>query len=1098
MMASTSAPRDDVLMSPDSASSIGRNVSTASSTTSVRWLEDKEQWRLEGLQAWEKRQSSDREHGRVSISRSISLAEQEARKRWRVGVKAVQAANRFEASPRYIRTPSQEVRRDLFGSNTYPEKPARSFFSYLWDATGDTTLRILAVAVVVSLIVGMTTEGASHGWYDGAGIGFAIIIVLLLQAGNDYHQAAQFRDLNRKKKNIPIEVTRGGRRLEISIYDLVVGDLVHVNLGDQVPADGVIVESVSLVADEASMTGESDPLSKDAIHHPFLISGTKVIEGYGTMIVTAVGMNTEWGRVMATVSEDSEEETPLQIRLETVALGIGKIGLSVAIIVFIVLNIRFLATVNFHDFGGEQVRELIDFFAIAVTIVVVAVPEGLPLAVTLSLAYSMRKMMADKALVRHLSACETMGGATAICSDKTGTLTTNKMVVVKAWIFGGMFAQNITPASLPDIARTTLIEGMALNSNGSVFLGADGAPEISGKPTETAVLAYGLQLGMNFDKERAAAKILKVDPFNSAKKRMGVLMQRPDGSQRVHWKGATEIVLSLCDTMVTQTGKVVPLTKETRAGVAKMIDEMASESLRTLCLAFRDLPQGSPEFVEPLPTDTPGELSYNECEIPDSKLTCMALVGIKDPPRPGVGDAVKRCQAAGITVRMVTGDYIVTAKAIAREVNILTPGGIAMEGPVFRQMTREEMTKVIPKLQVLARSSPSDKYTLVKYLREAGEVVAVTGDGTNDAPALKEADIGLSMGIAGTEIAKEASDVIILDDNFASIVKVVRWGRSVFENIRKFVQFQLTVNVVALALNFTTAIITGHAPLDVVQLLWVNLIMDSMGALALGTEAPTDRLMERKPYGRLEPLMSNVMWRNLAVASVYEMAILLTLFFGSYKLFDLEGWDPAVEWDPATDYKEDMKYINRTMARQNVTFDEAEALSMQKQMDDDRHEFYIDRDKHRNTIIFNTFVFLQVFNELNARDMTRMNIFRGLFTNKIFMCVIIFTVSCQYVIVEFLNDFASTTGLPWKEWIVSVALGCSMLPVGMLGKLIPVPETPNFADVVTSHMPSFCPSWLFGKKAEEEKEAMYNTDISHEDAQAAATAAADRYNLQNR
>eukprot|EP00898_Chlorokybus_atmophyticus_P005164 jgi/Chlat1/5649/Chrsp37S05473 len=829
------------------------------------------------------------------------------------------------------------IRRDAFGSNTYPEKKLKPFWVLLWEATEDTTLRILVVCATIAFIVGMVTEGTQKGWYDGTGIFFAIILVVLIQACNNWQQQRQFRNLNRKKKNIPVQVTRSGRRREVSIYDLCVGEIVHLNLGDQVSADGVLLSSVALICDESSMTGESKPVNKDVQKRPFVISGTKVVEGYGDMLVTAVGLNTEWGRVMAAVTEDNDEQTPLQERLEKVALGIGKLGLTVAVLVFIILVSRFMITdLDYHHFGGDDIQSFVNFFATAVTIVVVAVPEGLPLAVTLSLAYSMKKMMEDKALIRHLSACETMGGATAICSDKTGTLTTNK-------------ACYLSRSHRVQFKHTSAVlrEAMCVNSNGSVFVPEVGKVEITGKPTECAVLGYAVDLGANFDNERKSASIVQVEPFNSARKRMGVLLKLSDGSHRVHWKGATEALLGQCTKYMQPDGAVAPLGPQKLAELRSLTDAFANESLRTLCLASCDYPAGT---SVPFVTVTPAEDGDAEegdkrtQRLPMEDLTCIAIVGIKDPCRKGVPEAVRRCQAAGVMVRMVTGDYIVTAKAIARECNILTEDGLAMEGPEFRKMPKEQLLELLPRLQVLARSSPTDKQLLVKLLREQGNVVAVTGDGTNDAPALKQADIGLSMGIAGTEIAKESSDIVIMDDNFATVVPVIRWGRSVFENIRKFVQFQLTVNIVALTLNFVSSVILAHAPLTVVQLLWVNLIMDTLGALALGTEPPNEKLMLRKPYGRHEPLFSNVMWRNLTGMVVYQLVVLLVIQFAGYRLFKLvpPNYDAEVVqcWDDT---------------------------------------------RKLNTIIFNTFVFAQIFNEISSRDMEDSNCFRGLHKNRIFI-----------------------------------------------------------------------------------------------------------------
>ncbi|CAK9205637.1 unnamed protein product [Sphagnum troendelagicum] len=392
--------------------------------------------------------------------------------------------------------------------------------------------------------------------------------------------------------------------------------------------------------------------------------------------------------------------------------------------------------------------------------------------------------------------------------------------------------------------------------------------EVTGSPTERAVLNWGLKLGVRFREVRKDVITIGVATFNSTTKKMGICIRTRDGKTCVHWKGAAEIMLELCTHTLEADGSITPLTPDKMEQLNATISKFANSALRTLCFAYRDV---SPSEVE--------ELAIKTTKLPDQNLICIAIVGIKDPCRFGVPESVARCQQAGIKVRMVTGDNLQTAKAIAEECGICTEGGIAIEGKTFRAMTIEQQYNVIPSIDVMARSSPSDKHILVKRLLERGEIVAVTGDGTNDAPALHEASIGLAMGIAGTEVAKESSDIIILDDNFASIVKVVRWGRSIYCNIQKFIQFQTTVNGVALSLNFITAIASGNAPLTAVQLLWVNLIMDTLGALALATEQPTESLMLRPPIGVDEPLITNIMWRNIVGQSLYQLLLLLVLHF---------------------------------------------------------------------------------------------------------------------------------------------------------------------------------------------------------------------------
>ncbi|XP_029127220.1 calcium-transporting ATPase 8, plasma membrane-type isoform X2 [Cajanus cajan] len=871
-------------------------------------------------------------------------------------------------------------RKNAFGSNNYPRKKGRGFLMFMWDACKDLTLVILMIAAAASLALGIKSEGIKEGWYDGGSIAFAVILVIVVTAISDYKQSLQFRDLNEEKRNIHLEVIRGGRRVEISIYDIVVGDVIPLNIGNQVPADGILITGHSLAIDESSMTGESKIVHKDS-KDPFLMSGCKVADGSGIMLVTGVGINTEWGLLMASISEDTGEETPLQVRLNGVATFIGIVGLSVAVVVLIVLLARYFSGHTKNSDGsaqftagktkvGDAIDGAIKIVTVAVTIVVVAVPEGLPLAVTLTLAYSMRKMMADKALVRRLSACETMGSATTICSDKTGTLTMNQMTVVEAYA-GGMKIHPPHKLESYPLLRSLLIEGVAQNTNGSVYAPEDAndVKEVSGSPTEKAILHWGLKLGMDFTAARSESSIIHVFPFNSEKKRGGVALQTSDSDIHIHWKGAAEIVLACCTGYIDANDQLVEMD-EKMTFFRKAIEDMAADSLRCVAIAYRSYEK------EKVPTN---EDLLAHWSLPEDDLILLAIVGLK--------------------VRMVTGDNVKTAKAIAVECGILGSYADAtepniIEGKTFRGLSDAQRDEIADMISVMGRSSPNDKLLLVQSLRRKGHVVAVTGDGTNDAPALHEADIGLAMGIQGTEVAKESSDIIILDDNFSSVVKVVRWGRSVYANIQKFIQFQLTVNVAALVINVVAAVSSGDVPLNAVQLLWVNLIMDTLGALALATEPPTDHLMDRPPVGRREPLITNIMWRNLLIQAMYQVSVLLVLNFRGRSILGLSH---------------------------------------------DKNDHAI---KVKNTLIFNAFVLCQIFNEFNARKPDEYNIFKGVTKNYLFMGIIGLTVVLQIVIVEFLGKFTSTVRLNWKQWLICVVIGIISWPLAVIGKLIPVPTTP--------------------------------------------------------
>ncbi|KAM2895487.1 hypothetical protein FF1_010586 [Malus domestica] len=877
-------------------------------------------------------------------------------------------------------------RKNVFGTNAYQKPPVKGLLSFVLEAIKDTTIIILLVCALLSLGFGIKQHGLKDGWYDGGSIIFAIFLVAIVSALSNFKQSRQFEKLSSKSDDIRVEVVRDGQRRPTSIFDVVVGDLVCLKIGDQVPTDGLFLEGHSLKVDESSMTGESDHIEINDGSNPFLLSGTKVTDGFGLMIVTSVGMNTAWGEMMSSISRSLDEQTPLQVHLNKLTSYIGKVGLTVALLVLVVSLIRYFTgnTVDVNgnrEFGGRKMKfddvmnGVVGIVAAAITIVVVAIPEGLPLAVTLTLAYSMKKMMNDNALVRKLSACETMGSATTICTDKTGTLTLNEMNVSEFWLgTQPMTEENITVIA-PNVLHL-LREAVGLNTTGSICKPNSSSPaEISGSPTEKAILSWALfDLGMNIDEVKQGCEIIHVETFNSQKKRSGVLIRRNnEKSTQTHWKGAAEMILAMCANYYDKTGALRAMNDEERKRVGSAIQNMASKSLRCIAFAHRMLEDENGQVPE---------------KLEEGGMTLLGLVGIKDPCRPGVRTAVDGCRAAGVNIKMITGDNLHTARAIAVECGILKTDEdleteAVVEGVQFRGYSPEERMERIDKIRVMARSSPFDKLLMVQCLKQKGHVVAVTGDGTNDAPALKEADIGLSMGIQGTEVAKESSDIVILDDNFASVVTVLRWGRCVYNNIQKFLQFQLTVNVAALVINIVAAVTSGKVPLTAVQMLWVNLIMDTLGALALATEEPTDELMEKKPVGRTEPLIIRIMWRNLIAQALYQITILLTLQFKGRSIFGVD-------------------------------------------------------EKVKNTLIFNTFVLCQIFNEFNARKLEKKNIFKGLLKSKLFLAIVGSTIVLQLLMVEFLKKFASTERLDWGQWGACVGIAAFSWPIGWLVKCIPV------------------------------------------------------------
>lgn len=578
---------------------------------------------------------------------------------------------------------------------------------------------------------------------------------------------------------------------------------------------------------------------------------------------------------------------------------------SGALLLFVVLFIRFLISLPTSGASGAvKGSQFMDILIVAITLVVVAVPEGLPLAVTLALAFATTRMLKENNLVRVLRACETMGNATTICSDKTGTLTRNEMTVVAGIVgrdakFEASASEDDKALSIPRavLRYSSSIKNLLLQSivvNSTAFEGEDaGVQTFIGSKTETAMLMFARDhLGMDsVSRERSSAQIIQLIPFDSGRKCMGVVVKLPNGVHRLFVKGASEILLGKAtrytSDVTEETITEAELTEDDIASLASTINVYAERSLRTIGMLYKDYTQWPPVGAAVMEDDA----SMVDFDSIFNEMTFLGLVGIMDPLRPGVSEAVASCQKAGVFVRMVTGDNVVTARAIAQECGIYSEGGIVMEGPAFRQLTESEMDEILPNLQVLARSSPEDKRILVRRLKELGETVAVTGDGTNDGPALKMADVGFSMGIAGTEVAKEASSIILMDDNFSSIVKAIMWGRAVNDAVRKFLQFQLTVNITAVLLTFVTAVSSSDrsSVLTAVQLLWVNLIMDTFAALALATDAPTPEILNRKPTPKSASLISLNMWKMIIGQAVFQLVITFVMNFAGGNILGYSG-----------------------------------------------------------------------------------------------------------------------------------------------------------------------------------------------------------------
>ncbi|CAF2684167.1 unnamed protein product [Rotaria sp. Silwood2] len=994
------------------------------------------------------------------------------------------------------------LRVAAFGSNEIPPKPPKTFFRLMFDALQDVTLIILIICAVISFLLSFyhpggevfepdpKTKEANVEWIEGAAIIVAVIVVVLVTAFNDWTKEQQFRGLRSKiDQDSKINVIRDNTARQIPTKDIVVGDICQIKYGDSLQADGVVVQSNDLKIDESSLTGESDLVKKHESKDAFLLSGTNVMEGSGKMLVLAVGIHSQTGMSLKLLGATKEETTAddqkpvvnkrqdttadadvrerlvntglpadatannhdatelqvvvpdkdkqaggeeeperqkvaersiLQAKLTKLAIQIGYAGMTIAILTVLVLLIRF----SFEEFiqrgerwNNKYLNRFVRYLITGITVLVVAVPEGLPLAVTISLAYAVKKMMLDNNLVRHLDACETMGNATAICSDKTGTLTTNRMTVVQVYV-GEKHWKNVeNPIKakeivIPSKTKEVICDGISVNSSYSSKLlppaEKETLPKQIGNKTECALLGFVGTLGGSYDEVRTnypEERFVHVYTFNSVRKNMSTVIRRPDSTVRMYTKGASEIVLKKCKTILNRNGDNVLFSNVDYDRIVQtVIEPMACDGLRTICVAYRDFPSDNlPDWDD-------------EANVVD-QLTCVCICGIEDPVRHEVPDAIAKCRSAGITVRMVTGDNVNTARSIALKCGIISPNDsfLVLEGKEFNRRIRSRpdgeveqslFDKVWPQLRVLARSSPLDKYVLVRgiiasKLNPTREVVAVTGDGTNDGPALKKADVGFAMGIQGTDVAKEASDIVLVDDNFNSIVKAVMWGRNVYDSIAKFLQFQLTVNVVAVFCAFIGACIVKESPLRAVQMLWVNLIMDTLASLALATEVPTEELLTRKPYGRTRPLISRTMMKNIIGHAIYQLAVMLFILFAGPTVFD---------------------------------------------MDDGRPVDNIFKPSEHFTMIFNVFVLMTLFNEINCRKIHgEKNVFRGIFTNPIFCGIWIVTFVVQIVLVQYGSFAFSCVALTFEQWMWCLLFGSAVLVWNQIVNLVPV----------THHMPKW-------------------------------------------
>lgn len=871
--------------------------------------------------------------------------------------------------------------REANGENVLTPPAKASLWSQFLEKFDDPIIRILLVAWALSLIIagvhcwGPEAKGFS-AFLEPIGIFFAIILASCVSFFFELKANRAFDILNTVNDDIMVKVIRDGSITEIPRKEVVVGDVVILQTGEEVPADGTLQEAISLQINESTLTGE--PIIDKTVDkaefdteatYPsnVVMRGTTVVDGHGIMIVDQVGDNTGYGKVYEGSQIDNNVQTPLQIQLAGLAKIISKAGYSIAGLTFFGLVIKLF--INTPDLPlMDMVGEILNIFMIAVTLIVVSVPEGLPMSVTLSLALSMNRMLKTNNLVRKMHACETMGATTVICTDKTGTLTQNQMQIYQTNFF------NLADQKLANDEVSRLIkEGIAVNSTAFLDLSEE-KPKTMGNPTEAALLLWLNGNKEDYQSLREEAKVIEQLTFSTERKYMATLIKSPQlGRNVLYVKGAPEIVLQNCN-RVAINGSYASV-ESCKASIEKQLLDYQNQAMRTLGFAY--------QLVE----DEHVESFFENGRLKNADLTFLGFVAISDPVRSDVPDAVKSCLNAGIDVKIVTGDTPATAKEIGRQVGIWNENDTErniITGPGFEALTDEEALDRVLDLKIMCRARPTDKQRLVQLLQQKDAVVAVTGDGTNDAPALKAAQVGLSMG-DGTSVAKEASDITIIDNSFMSITRAVMWGRSLYQNIQKFILFQLTINVVACVIVLVGSFLGTESPLTVTQMLWVNLIMDTFAAGALASLPPNERVMKSKPR-KSGPKGDFIISRRMA-NRIFSVGILFVVFLLAVLI-----------------------YFNHTDG-------ELTAYELSQ--------------------FFSIFVLLQFWNMFNAKAFgTNKSAFAELKESKGFLSVALLILLGQYLIVTFGGQMFSVVPLSWADWGYIIAGTSIVLWIGEIIRLL--------------------------------------------------------------
>lgn len=862
-----------------------------------------------------------------------------------------QVLGEVDCDPERGLTPEQvAVSRKRHGANSFAQAEREPLWHRIWEASTEPMLVMLIVAAIITLAVNITRymTGGEYNFLECAGIFAAIALSVVITVITEGKSAAAFEALNRINEDTLIKVVRDGEPQLVAQREIVVGDILLVETGDKIVADGRLISSNDLAVDESALTGESLPAQKDASasiieatpvaeRANMLYSGCFVSAGSGRLVVTGVGNDTEFGRIATELSSIEKSTTPLQEKLDRLGKNITVMGIIAAAVAFTIEVVKFAMA------GMINLDTVSDAFITSIVLIVAAVPEGLPTIVAVSLALNIIKMSRENALVKKMIACETIGCVNIICSDKTGTLTENKMCVQQVYTEGEL----IEPAKLVD---TTLIRNFCINGNANINR-EDGVWSFIGNPTECSLLVAAHNAGYNYQELRHGASVVRVFPFSSQNKDMTTIVAEGD-VLTVYTKGNPEKILSLCP----------GVTAEERTRIDALMEDFQSKAGRLLAFAHKTIPSYAGESQDEIERD----------------LTFDGFVVISDPLSEDVYDAIKDCHRAGIEVKMLTGDNIRTARAIANELHMLEGDHIAVEAAQIEAMSDEELVRALPRIAVIARSTPLVKMRVVKLLKGEDNVVAVTGDGINDAPAIKNADVGIAMGIAGTEVTKEASDMVLLDDSFATIVKAVQWGRAIYENFKRFIQFQLTVNVSSVVVVIFSILAGFDAPFTALELLWINIIMDGPPALTLGLEPIRDDLLKRAPTRRDESILSRSMLLRIFANGFFISAVFMAQHFTNFL-----GCEPGQE----------------------------------------------------ATVLFTLFVLFQLFNAFNCRELDNVPMYRNIANNRLMLGVFLLVFALQFAITQFGAAVFETVPLSAALWGKMILCALSVIVVDELVKL---------------------------------------------------------------